>query len=154
MDKETIEEEEYTEEHEAHEPSAAENVYDRRIKGKARQACEAFGIQTGGDAEYVRSSFKGGFVFGGFYALKNQWISVEEALPEYDKLVLVKHRPICSVPYEQNNMSFARREARSYGDVWIINRQTWRVNLNNRIDNTVTHWMPIPELKLDEEDDE
>ena len=91
---------------------------------------------------------------GAGYALSHPWISVEEALPEYDKLVLVKHRPICSVPYEQNNMSFARREARSYGDVWIINRQTWRVNLNNRIDNTVTHWMPIPELKLDEEDDE
>ena len=95
-----------------------------------------------------------GFNEGAEYVLSRQWISVEEALPEYDKLFLVKHRPICSVPYEQNNMSFARREARSYGDVWIINRQTWRVNLNNRIDNTVTHWMPIPELKLDEEDDE
>ena len=124
-------------------------IEEARIEGSRHYNPNVSKYSQGKQVGYLR-----GFNEGAEYALSHQWISVEEALPEYDTLVLVKHIPICSVPYEQNNMSFARREARSYGDVWIINRKTWRVNLNNRIDNTVTHWMPIPELKLDEEDDE
>ncbi len=128
-------------------PTKGELIVEKRIREDAVRACAAWGMEDG-NGYGVKDTFQLGFVQGGFYALSHQWISVEEAVPEYDTLVLVKHTPICSVPYEQNNMSFARREARSYGDVWIINRQTWRVNLNNRIDNTVTHWMPIPKFEL------
>ena len=37
----------------------------------------------------VNDAYKEGFKNGAEYALSNQWISVEEALPEYDEAVLV-----------------------------------------------------------------
>ena len=55
-------------------------------------------IEEAANDRYTDNTFAyNGFIDGAEYALSNQWISVEEALPEYDKLVLVKHRPICSV---------------------------------------------------------
>lgn len=35
----------------------------------------------------------------------------------------------------------------AYGLRWIINGMSWRVNRDNKNDNTVTHWMPIPKFE-------
>ena len=37
----------------------------------------------------------------------------------------------------------------AYGLRWIINGMSWRVNRDNKNDNTVTHWMPIPKFNPD-----
>lgn len=88
---------------------------------------------------------------GAGYALSNQWISVEEALPEYDKLVLAKHKPIAGVHSYQDNISLAYIQKQgAYGIRWIINGMSWAINKSNKEDNTVLAWMPIPELKTDE----
>lgn len=89
-----------------------------------------------------------GFFHGAEYALSRQWISVDEALPEEYELVLVKHKPIASTNYYQENMSLAYIQGQgSYGLRWIINGMSWRVNRDNKNDNTVTHWMPIPKFE-------
>lgn len=92
-----------------------------------------------------------GFFAGAEYALSHQWISVEEALPEYDKLVLAKHKPIAGVHSYQDNISLAYIQKQgAYGIRWIINGMSWAINKSNKEDNTVLAWMPIPELKTDE----
>lgn len=89
------------------------------------------------------------FVAGAEYALQNQWISVEEALPEYDKLVLAKHKPIAGVHSYHDNISLAYIQKQgAYGIRWIINGMSWAINKSNKEDNIVLAWMPIPELKL------
>lgn len=87
------------------------------------------------------------FVSGAEYALSHQWISVEEALPEKDELVLVKHKPIAGVHSYQNGISIAYIQNQgSCGLRWIINGMSWKINRDNINDNTVTHWMPIPKF--------
>ena len=92
--------------------------------------------------------YEAGFIEGAEYALSHQWINVEESLPEEYELVLVKHKPIASTHYYQENMSLAYIQNQgAYGLRWIINGMSWRVNRDNKNDNTVTHWMPIPKFE-------
>ena len=98
--------------------------------------------------EYSREDF----VAGAKFALSHQLISVDEALPEYGELVLVKHKPMACVHDYQNNMSLAYRGKSAIGDRWIINGMSWLVNKNNKEDNTVVAWMPI--LKFETKDKE
>ena len=103
------------------------------------------------DDRKVRGMFVGyrkGFIEGAEYALSHQWISVEEALPEYGELVFVKHMPIASVYDYQINTSLSYREKSTIGDRWIINGMSWLVNKKNKEDNTVLAWMPIPKFEL------
>ena len=93
--------------------------------------------------EYSREDF----IEGAEYALSHQWISVEEALPEYGELVLVKHMPMASVYDYQINTSLSYREKSTIGDRWIINGMSWLVNKKNKEDNTVLAWMPIPKFE-------
>ena len=88
-----------------------------------------------------------GFKEGAEYALSHQWISVEEALPEYGELVLVKHMPMASVYDYQINTSLSYREKSTIGDRWIINGMSWLVNKKNKEDNTVLALMPIPKFE-------
>ena len=91
--------------------------------------------------------YEAGFLEGAQYALSHQWISVEEALPEYGELVLVKHMPMASVYDYQINTSLSYREKSTIGDRWIINGMSWLVNKKNKEDNTVLAWMPIPKFE-------
>lgn len=72
------------------------------------------------------------------FTLKNQWISVEEALPkeEGDYNVMIEHDI-----YDSDGI-FLRHEV-SY-DTYLYQPQYggWESAINN-----VTHWMPIPSLK-------
>ena len=63
---------------------------------------------------------------------KNQWVSVDEALPEYDEDVIVTN---------------------GKGDYWFSYRPTYddvivdRNGFNNPSNLNITHWMPIPILE-------
>ena len=94
--------------------------------------------------------YEAGFIAGAEYTLSHQWISIEEALPKTGELVLVKHKPIASTHYYQDDMSIAYIQNQgTYGIRWIINGMSWKINRDNIDDNTVTHWMPIPKFNPD-----
>ena len=99
----------------------------------------------------ANDAYNEGVKYGAEYALSHQWISVEEALPEYDKLVLAKHKPIAGVHSYQDNISLAYIQKQgAYGIRWIINGMSWAINKSNKEDNTVLAWMPITELKTND----
>lgn len=75
------------------------------------------------------------FIKGAEWALSHQWISVEEALPEEEKKVLVTHQYGCQVA------AFYKDGAHSY----------WGVAKDCPIGASITHWMAIPSLKRGEE---
>jgi len=80
------------------------------------------------------------FIKGATFALQNQWISVEEALPEYEKCVLVHFEgedEVCEMFSQRNKPS----------DNLIIDKNGFQVVGFTE----VTHWMPIPKLKGGEE---
>lgn len=128
-------------------PTKGELIVEKRIREDAVCACAAWGMEDG-NGYGVKDTFQLGFVQGGFYALSHQWISVDEALPEYGELVLVKHMPMASVYDYQINTSLSYREKSTIGDRWIINGMSWLVNKKNKEDNTVLAWMPIPKFEL------
>ena len=95
----------------------------------------------------ANDAYNEGARYGAEYILSHQWISVEEALPEYGELVLVKHMPMASVYDYQINTSLSYREKSTIGDRWIINGMSWLVNKKNKEDNTVLAWLPIPKFE-------
>ena len=118
-------------------------IEEARIEGSRHYNPNVSKYSQGKQVGYLR-----GFNEGAEYALSHQWISVEEALPEYGELVLVKHMPIASVYDYQINTSLSYREKSTIGDRWIINGMSWLVNKKNKEDNTVLAWMPIPKFEL------
>lgn len=74
-----------------------------------------------------------GFKAGAEFALSHQWISVEEALPEYDEAVIVRN---CN-----GEIFFCHRSNRigvkTDDDKWC-----------NYTDAKIISWMPTPELNL------
>lgn len=47
-------------------------------------------IEEAANDRYTDNTFAyKGFIYGAEYALSHQWISVEDALPEYDEIVIV-----------------------------------------------------------------
>lgn len=69
------------------------------------------------------------------FALQNQWISVEEALPEKEG------RYLCNYHYTMPNSD----EECNCVDFGLFKDGKWYV-----ANNEVTHWMPIPSLEGDE----
>ena len=118
-------------------------IEEARIEGSRHYNPNVSKYSQGKQVGYLR-----GFNEGAEYALSHQWISVEEALPEYGELVLVKHMPIASVYDYQISTSLSYREKSTIGDRWIINGMSWLVNKKNKEDNTVLAWMPIPKFEL------
>lgn len=106
-------------------------------------------IEEAANDRYTDNTFAyKGFIYGAEYALSHQWINVEESLPKTGELVLVKHKPIASTHYYQDDMSLAYIQNQgTYGLRWIINGMSWKINRDNIDDNTVTHWMPIPKFE-------
>ena len=119
-------------------------IEEAAINGSKHYDSDVSKCSQGKQVGYIR-----GFNEGAKYALQHQWISVEESLPEYDKLVIAKHKPIADVHSYQDNISLAYFQKQgAYGIRWIINGMSWAINKSNKEDNTVLAWMPIPELKL------
>lgn len=59
------------------------------LKKRIEEACIAGSKQYSGTSKYSKVGYIRGFNEGAEYALSHQWISVEEALPEYDESVIV-----------------------------------------------------------------
>ena len=80
-----------------------------------------------------KGDVKEAVIYGATFALRNQWISVEEALPDYEEDVLVTN---------------------DVGDYWFSHR-TENENVMRDENNfasvngifKITYWMPIPEMK-------
>lgn len=72
------------------------------------------------------------FIEGADFALKNQWISVEEALPEVNELVFG------CVNDEGTSQAVGVAYYDEYGG--------WHYSDEEEI-SLITHWMPIPSLK-------
>ena len=86
------------------------------------------------------------FIEGANYALQNQWISVEEDLPPYDKDVFVRF-----VSRFQNNpneyeVGYCTR-CRTKDETVLTDKKGFSIIGNMEI----KHWMPIPEMKVGEE---
>lgn len=81
----------------------------------------------------VESDIKASFYQGASFALQNQWISVDEALPEEDI-------PNCFVAYKAMDMVLY-----STGSYEKDNKE-WYVD-GVGFNAEVTHYMPIPSLK-------
>ena len=125
-------------------------IQKKRIEEAADKHSFKYLSQDGIEELELECHYNAGFIEGAEYALSHQWINVEESLPEEYELVLVKHKPIASTHYYQENMSLAYIQNQgAYGLGWIINGMSWRVNRDNKNDNTVTHWMPIPKFNPD-----
>ena len=120
------------------------DILKKRIEAAAVEHADSI-PQSDERKEYSREDF----VAGAKFALSHQWISVDEALPEYEELVLVKHKPIACVHDYQNNMSLAYRGKSAIGDRWIINGMSWLVNKKNKEDNTVSAWMSMPKFEAE-----
>ena len=80
----------------------------------------------------------GDFINGAKWALQNQWISVEEALPEENKL-------------GDSDFVFVKTSIRyPFLASYSYKHETWK-DINHIAIHGVTHWTPIPELKGGEE---
>jgi hypothetical protein len=81
-----------------------------------------------------------------YYILTNQWISVDEALPEYEEDVFVRF-----IEHFQNNTDEFEV---GYCTRWRTSDKSVKTDSKefSIIGNMeITHWMPIPELKGGEE---
>ena len=59
------------------------------LKKRIEEACISGSKQYSDTSKYSKVGYLRGFNEGAEYALSHQWISVEDALPEYDEAVLV-----------------------------------------------------------------
>lgn len=108
-------------------------ILQKRIEEKSKELAQKYfpnemNIWARGnlEARYVESACKEIATF----SLQNQWISVDEALPEYDERVLVAHQYGCQVA------SFYKDNSHQYCGV----------AKESPIGADVTHWMNIPSL--------
>ena len=100
------------------------------LKKRTEEACRAH-------YEYRRTHPHGdvkdyAFVYGAEYALSHQWISVEEALPEYDEAVIVATgHPFYSFCHRSNKPNVQTDE-----DGWC-----------NYTGMKILAWLPIPKFE-------
>lgn len=78
------------------------------------------------------------FVKGCKWMLKNQWISVEEALPEKNTMCFVRKETEVGVIYDTDYIDYEWK--------WFFNFN--RASIKSMV---ITHWMSIPSLKGGEE---
>ena len=78
-------------------------------------------------------------IYGATFALQNQWISVDEALPKDFEKVFFR--------------AVGKNDAVCYGTGYVA-KEDWYTDIQSieqdRFKFEITHWMPIPELKGDE----
>lgn len=80
------------------------------------------------------------FIEGADFALKNQWISVEEALPEKNTMCFVRKETELGIIYDADYVDFEGK--------WFFNFSFNRTSIKSMV---ITHWMPIPSLEGGEE---
>ncbi len=81
---------------------------------------------------------------------KDGWISVKDKMPEYDKEVLIyavsktTNEPKVAISYLMDKFYFGSRPINLEEPIWHEPWQYFRAN------NTITHWMPLPEPPKEE----
>lgn len=74
------------------------------------------------------------------FILQNQWISVDEELPQNNKVVFY--------------IALSEKGTKCYGSAYVFNKE-WYSDIDSAAQNyyhyKITHWMPIPSLKGCEE---
>lgn len=80
---------------------------------------------------------KRGFIAGVNWLLTHQWVSVDDELPELEKLVLVYNGVDISISYRTKNKNA------------IVDKNSFFKNTPDKIYNVeIKYWMPIHEIKL------
>ena len=74
------------------------------------------------------------YIEGGKNSLQNQWISVDEALPEKNIMCLVRKETEVGIIYDTDYIDYEGK--------WFFNFN--RASIKSM---AITHWMSIPELK-------
>ena len=91
-----------------------------------------------------KGDIKEAVIYGATLALQNQWISVEEALPPYDKAVIgMDYMP--ELTWDDQTIIFVHR---SNNPEVVTDKNKFCVYPPSFC--KVTHWMPIPSLEGDE----
>ena len=93
-----------------------------------------------------KGDIKEAVIYGADFALQNQWISVEEALPEYDEDVFVRF--ISRFPNNTDEFEVG------YCTRWRTLDESVKTDSKGFSiigDMEITHFMPIPEMKGGEE---
>lgn len=114
-------------------------ILKKRIEEAAINGSKHYDPNVSGYSHGKKVGYLRGFNEGAEYDLKNQWISVEEALPELMERVLVAHRGI-------NRISICIMK-RIPHDSSNPNNPEWHWSLTNHKEDVIA-WMPIPELNI------
>lgn len=78
-----------------------------------------------------KGDIKEAVIYGATFALQNQWISVEEALPNYEEDVLVRNA------IDDYFVTYRSEDSVDRDEYGFVNYHPVKI----------THWMPIPSLK-------
>ena len=105
------------------------------LKKRIEEACIAGSKQYSDTSKYSKVGYLRGFNEGAEYTLSHQWISVEEALPEMEKEVVL----------------FNKNSIRHYEIGWLrkekeYSKSKWAITNGFVEDDDITHWMPIPKF--------
>lgn len=87
----------------------------------------------------VNDAYKEGFKNGAEYAISQQWISVEEAMPELNEEVLVLF------PDGSATVALRHKTFNAFGGDAIV----WRNGDYTYDDSWIKFWMPIPKFNPD-----
>ena len=106
------------------------------LKKRIEEACIAGSKQYSDTSKYSKVGYLLSFNEGAEYALSNQWISVEEALPEMEKEVVL----------------FNKNSIRHYEIGWLrkekgCSKSKWVITNGFVEDDDISHWMPIPKFE-------
>lgn len=101
-------------------------ILQKRIEEAAREC----------DYQYEKEELA--FISGGNYALENQWISVDEALPEKNTMCFVRKETEVGVIYDTDYIDYEGK--------WFFNFN--RTSIKSMV---ITHWMEILSLEGGEE---
>ena len=78
--------------------------------------------------------------------LENQWISVEDRLPEMDSMVLVYETSFARTDKHDEKFETSKKRPRGvrFG-MYVSGIKCFRPEGCNGTDYDITHWMPLPE---------
>ena len=103
-------------------------ILQKRIEEAAHQYIQSDAVKP----ENMQLAF-GDFINGAKWALQNQWISVEEALPQDNKVVFYK--------------ALSEKGTKCYGSAYVFNKE-WYSDISSAAQYyyhfKITHWMNIP----------
>lgn len=115
-------------------------ILQQRIEEAAHQYIQSDAVAP----ENMQLAF-GDFINGAKWALRNQWISVEEALP-------ARARFLDGEESDKSIYVLVRHKNEAVTSAWYCYcTKVWYFAVGRKGDNSIhaeiTHWMPIPELK-------